>query len=394
MPFWRPSIPQIIQQVLAGFQAALSGADTALRRSNLGVTAIQVAGAIDGEYGYQDWTIDNALMPDTAIAPYSTRWGSIKGVSPKGPAAATGAANFAGGLSNIPIPVGTLLQLQPGIVFATTAGANSGGSGAVSNVAMAAVLPTTSSDGSQWNCSAGASLTLVEAIPGINGDQITVAANITNGAPPETNAAFVARYLQLFRAPPQGGDVQDYVEWALEVPGVTRAWCAPLWMGPGTVGVFVMLDVAEAAFQGLPQGSNGVATGETRATVAAGDQLTVADYLYIGRYAAKGACQPACALVYVIAPTLVPQNFTLKYVPSGQQALVEAAIAGVLLSEGAAVAINSTTGAASGGTVELGDIQAAVRAVPLCSGALVLSPTDNITTAIGQLPTLGACTWD
>lgn len=393
MSFFRPTIPQIIAQIIAGFQALLPGADLALRRSNLAVSAIQVAGALDGEYAYQDWTIDNALMPDTAIAPYSTRWGALKGATAIGPAAATGTAGFSNDLANIPIPSGTLLQLQPGIVFATTVGANTGAGGAVSGVPIQAVLPAADSDGTAWNCGAGAQLTLVQAIDGIDGSQVTVGAAITNGTAPETNAAFVARYLTLFRQPPQGGDAYDYIEWALEVPGVTRAWCAPLWMGPGTVGVFPMLDVSEAAYGGLPQGSNGVATGETRATPATGDQLAVANYLYIGRYAAKGACQSVCALVYVIAPTPVAQAFTLKYVPVGQQALVEAAIAALLLAEGAAVAINPTTAVVSGGTVSLSDIQAAVRGVPLCSGALVLAPADNIVTTIGQLPTLGTVTW-
>lgn len=392
--FWRPTVAQLIAQVKAGLQAWLPGADLALRRSNLGVSAIQVAAALDGEYAYLDWQIDNALLPDTAIAPYSNRWGGLKGATPKGPTPATGTANFANDLTDIDIPSGTLLQLQPGVVFATSADANTGGGGSVSGVPIQAVLPATDSDGSQWNCNAGAQLTLVQAIDGIDGSQVTVAANITNGTAPETNSAFVARYLQLFRAPPQGGDPFDYVEWALEVPGVTRAWCAPLWMGPGTVAVYVMLDVAEAAYGGVPQGSNGVATGETRATAATGDQLAVANYLFIGRYTAKGACRPATALVYVIAPSLVTQAFTLKYVPPGQQTLVEQAIAGVFLAEGHAVAINTTTGAVTGGAVSLSDIQAAVRGVPQCSGALVLSPTDNIATSIGQLPTLGTVTWE
>jgi uncharacterized phage protein gp47/JayE len=390
--FFRPTIRQLIAQVKAGFEANLTGADLALRRSNLGVTAIMVAGALDAEYGYQDWTIDNALMPDTAIAPYSTRWGALKGASPNPPGAATGAANFANCLPNIDIPSETLLQLQPGIVFQTSADANTGSGGAVTNVPVAAVLPSVTSDGSEWNCDAGASLTLVQAIGGIDGDSITVAADVSNGTAPETNAAFQARYLQLFRQPPQGGDLFDYVEWALEVPGVTRAWCQPLGMGPGTVVVYVMLDQAEAAFGGLPQGSNGVASGETRATPATGDQLTVANYIFIGRFAVKGAVRPVTALVYVIAPTLVPQNFILKYVPTAQQMAVAEAISNVLVTEGQAVSINFETGLTSGGTVDLGDIQAAVRAVPQCAAALVLSPTDNIITSIGQLPVLSGPT--
>jgi uncharacterized phage protein gp47/JayE len=392
--FWRPAVAQTIAQIRAAFAALIPGADAAPRRSNLGVASITIATAIDGEYAYLDWQIDNALMPDTAIAPYSNRWGSLKGANPKGPNPATGGANFADCLPNIPIDSGTQMQLQPNIVFATTAAANTGTGGTVSNVPIKAVLPAVDSDGTQWNCAAGAALTLVQGIPGINGNGITVAADITNGTAPETNEAFVARYMQLFRQPPQGGDAFDYIEWALEVPGVTRAWCAPLWMGPGTIAVYTMFDVANATENGVPQGTNGVASGETRATPATEDLLTVANWIFVGRYAVKGACRPATALVYSIAPTLVPTNFTLKYVPSAQQSAVEAAIGAVLLQEGAAAVLNTTGPLVTGGTVELADIQSAVRAVPQCSGALVLSPTDNIATSIGQLPTVGSCTFD
>lgn len=41
---------------------------------------------------------------------------------------------------------------------------------------------------------------------------------------------------------PHGGSADDYETWALEVPGVTRAWCRRNFLGPGTVGLFVMRD--------------------------------------------------------------------------------------------------------------------------------------------------------
>jgi uncharacterized phage protein gp47/JayE len=380
--FQRPTLAQIAAQITAGFQALLAGAVTALRRSNLAVTATVTAAALDGEYGYLDWIIDNALMPDTATPPYSTRWGAVKGVTPKGPVAATGSATVSGAITGTDVPLGTQLQLQPGLVFATSADATADGGGNVT-APIVAVLPTPASDGSQWNCGAGAALTMVQGIAGIPNTWASVAA-ITDGAPPESNAAFVARYLQLFRQPPQGGDQNDYIEWALELPAVTRAWCAPLQKGAGTVVVYFMEDVAESAYGGFPQGTNGVATAETRDTPAAGDQLALADFLY--------PLRPATALVYAFAPTAVPQNFTLKYVPSGEQSAVEAAIAALLFQEGAAASLNSA-GAVVGGTVELSDIQAAVRAAPNCAGALVTAPTDNIATSIGELPTLGTCTF-
>ncbi|EGK2768044.1 hypothetical protein IOR22_004881, partial [Escherichia coli] len=42
--------------------------------------------------------------------------------------------------------------------------------------------------------------------------------------------------------PPFGGNQFDYVRWAREVSGVTRAWCFPTWKGGGTVGVTFVMD--------------------------------------------------------------------------------------------------------------------------------------------------------
>jgi uncharacterized phage protein gp47/JayE len=49
-----------------------------------------------------------------------------------------------------------------------------------------------------------------------------------------------------------GGDADDYVAWALAVPGVTRAWCAPMEMGVGTVSVRFMMDDLRADNGGFP----------------------------------------------------------------------------------------------------------------------------------------------
>lgn len=70
--------------------------------------------------------------------------------------------------------------------------------------------------------------------------------------------------------------------------------------------------------------------------------------------------------------------------PAGQQPAVEAAIAATLTAEGAPDGLTP---------VYLADIEAAVRAVPSCATALVVSPTDNILVAQGDLPTLGTCTF-
>jgi uncharacterized phage protein gp47/JayE len=68
----------------------------------------------------------------------------------------------------------------------------------------------------------------------------------------ETDEELRTRVLLRIREPPMGGDKTDYVEWALRVPGVTRAWCYPLEMGMGTVSVRFMMDHLRADNGGFP----------------------------------------------------------------------------------------------------------------------------------------------
>jgi uncharacterized phage protein gp47/JayE len=75
---------------------------------------------------------------------------------------------------------------------------------------------------------------------------------LTGGTDTETDDELRARVLQRIREPPMGGDANDYVQWALQVPGVTRAWCSPLEMGMGTVTVRFLMDDLRASDDGWP----------------------------------------------------------------------------------------------------------------------------------------------
>jgi hypothetical protein len=66
---------------------------------------------------------------------------------------------------------------------------------------------------------------------------------ITGGNDEEGTEQLRARYLLRLREPPEGGADQDYEEWALEVPGVTRAWVYPHENGLGTVVVRFVRDL-------------------------------------------------------------------------------------------------------------------------------------------------------
>jgi uncharacterized phage protein gp47/JayE len=92
--------------------------------------------------------------------------------------------------------------------------------------------------------------TLNTSVPNVS--SVTVV-SLMGGTDTETDDELRARILQRIRNPPMGGDVQDYVAWALSYPGVTRAW-AEQEMGIGTMTVrFLMDDLRAPSGMPLPQ---------------------------------------------------------------------------------------------------------------------------------------------
>jgi len=87
-------------------------------------------------------------------------------------------------------------------------------------------------------------------IAGVDGQATVV--NLDGGTDAETDAELRMRVLERIQAPPMGGDKEDYVNWTLRVPGVTRAWSFPLEMGIGTVTVRFMMDDLRAGQEGFP----------------------------------------------------------------------------------------------------------------------------------------------
>ncbi len=233
MPFDRPTLGALIRTGEAGFVARIPGADLALRRSNLKVSARVFAGLLHEQYGYLDWQFVQVL-PDTAEGEYLDRWAGTFGLTRKGATKAAGLANFTG-TAGLVVPAGTVLTRPDGIQFATVASLTlTGGTGTIGVLAVAG--------GAEANLPGGTSLALVSAIPGLIGIALLDAAGTTGGTSAELDPPLRARLLQRIRNPPQGGAAHDYVAWATAVPGVTRAWALPLNRGPGTIDVTFVMD--------------------------------------------------------------------------------------------------------------------------------------------------------
>lgn len=281
MPFPRPTLTELRARAAAEINAALPGADALLRFSNLGVTGQVQAGFSHLHFGYLDWIAKQAT-PFTSDDEFLAAWAALKGLLKKPAAPAVGAAQFTG-TNGVVLASGTPIIRSDGLAYTTTADAS-----AISGTLTAPVIAA--EGGAGGNAAAGTGMKLVSAVAGLSPTGVVTTA-LAGGYDVETDDALRTRMLQAYAAGGQGGSAADYVTWALAIPVVTRAWCRPREMGPGTVVVYVALDTVRP--NGVPVGTTGVATAETRAAHATGDQLMVADALY--------PQQPAQALVYVRA---------------------------------------------------------------------------------------------
>lgn len=370
MPFARPSLTDLRTQVAQDIASAAPGSDPLLRFSNLKITGDAQAALANLHYGYLDWIAKNAV-PFTASSEFLEGWAGLIGITRKPATSASGSITFTGTTGTV-IPAGVKVVRGDGATFTTGAGATVGGGG-TAVVTATADPDTTGQTGAFGNTALNTVMTLGQAIAGVQSNGM-VSTVFGGGADLETDDALRSRMLFGYQNPPQGGDKNDYVQWALAVPGVTRAWCFPNQSGAGTVTVYTMWDVAEAAHGGFPQGTNGVATAEPRATAATGDQLAVANSLL--------NVQPVTPVVYSLAPTANPINFTISGIPVASRAAIPGAIAGVFLNDGV-----------PGGSIPLAHIWSAIAAVSGVNDFVITSPAVDITNAAGQLPTVGTLTY-
>ena len=344
--FSRPTLAQLVARAREDLLSRLA-LDDPLRRSDAEAYALVNAGSAHGLYGYLAW-IANQVIIDTAEAEFLERWAAIWGITRKPAAPATGTVSFTV-LAGAVIPSGTLVQAFDGQQYATTTDA--AGSVPTFTTPIQAVVA-----GAAGNRTIGQTLTLVSPIAGV---QATATAGLlSGGADVEEDAALRTRLLTRIRKPPQGGDADDYVGWALEVPGVTRAWCYPLALGDGTVVVRFMRD------------------NEIPSIPDAGEVATVQAYI--------DARRPVTAAVTVAAPIAAPIAFTIHLNPdtAAIRATVQAELSDLLLRE-----------AIPNGSILLSHIQ---EAISIAAGEVdhtLTVPATDVTNTGGNISTMGAISW-
>lgn len=342
----RPTLAELVTRTRADLVSRLS-ADDILRRADADVYARVLAGLAHGLYGYVDY-LANQIIYDTAEAEFLARWASIWGVTRKPAAVAAGSVTFAVAAGAV-IPSGTLLQALDGVQYQTTADATISVPSATAPVAALVAAAA-------GNRTAGQTLTLVSPVAGVQSS--ATAGDLVGGADLESDDDLRARLIDRIQQPPQGGDAHDYVTWALEVAGVTRAWCFPLELGEGTVTVrFVRDDDASL----IPD---------------AGEVAAVQAYI--------DARRPVTAAVTVVAPAAVPLAFSIAVAPNtaAVKAAVQAELSDLIARE-----------AKPGGTIYLSHIRAAISAAVGEDNYTMSAPSADVTNTAGNMTTLGTITW-
>lgn len=350
MPFARPTLSDLIDRIQADIETRLSTGKLA-PRSFLGIIATALAGAAHLLHGHIVWGI-RQLFPDTAEAEYLARWASIWGVARTAAVFATGNITVQGTNGTV-VPTGTRFKRADGVFYNTTgSGTITGGTASLPAKAVNAGLA--------GNSDAGNALSLVNSISGVNSDAVVAVGGITNGADAEGDDSLRARLLDRIQQPPHGGAAFDYVKWAKEVNGVTRAWAYPLAMGPGTVTVTFVLD------------------GETDIIPDAGKVAEVQAYID------DPSRRPVTADVTVFAPVAVPLNFTIELTPDTAEVRleVENSLRELLKRD-----------AEPGGTILISRIREAVSVASGESDNVVSVPAANVTHDAGEIATFGAITW-
>lgn len=351
MPFARPTLTEIIDRVLADIGSRVVGVESAvLRRSLLGILGRAEAGAVHQLYGYIDW-VSRQAMPDTAEAEWLERWARIWNITRKTAEFASGLVTFTGA-TGVVVPDGTTVQRQDGFQYLTQ-----GDSLLVGGTTTVSVLAAAS--GFDANTAAGAGLALLSPVAGVQSTATVAVGGIAAGEDIENDDRLLARLLGRIQNQPQGGSTADYVQWALEVPGVTRAWVYPLQMGAGTVTV---LFVTEDAPGGIIPGPLKVA--EVQAKLE--------------------ALRPVTAEVFAAAPVEDALAMTIKLQPntSANQAAVLAELQDLL-----------TRDAAPGQPILISRLREAVSIAAGEYNNQIVTPTADVAHATGHMATLGAVTF-
>ncbi len=349
MAFARPTLSQLVERIQADFISRLDLATALLRRAMVYVLSRVIAGAAHLLHGHLEY-LGRQLFPDTSEDEFLIRQAALFGVTKNAATFAKASASVTGSNGTV-IPEDTRVVSELGFEYTVDAEATIAGGTAA--IALTAVLA-----GADPTLTAAQSLSFESPIAGAD-STFSVTASTQDGSDEEDIEGLRTRFKARLASPPHGGNDEDYIAWAKEVTGVTRAWPVGNGLGPGTVLVRFARDEDASP---IPD---------------AGEVTAVQDYI--------DALAPAHATVTVAAPTGLARAFTFTMISpdtAAVRAAVEAELADLILREGE-----------PGGTLLLSAIRTAIGNAAGVEDYTLTVPAADVTHTAGQIPLMGTVTW-
>ncbi len=358
----RPTLAEIQARVFADFRAELAGDEPTLPASTEFAFVVAIAGASHLKHGRIDYAM-RQQFPDTADEEGLHHWASILGVPVQQPTKAIGDVNASGTpLTAIPIN-SELTDPNTNDLYITTAASVIGAGGDV-------VVPVEAVEtGLQGNKAIFTTLNFTTPIPNVD-SEVTVLGSfilatgviegLFGGAGLESNDLLLERVLFRLQGGKLIGKPGDWEAWALEYPGNTRAWEVVNFQGPGTMGIFFVID------------TNPVIIFPGPALIA----LVEADIT---------AKAPTASTTIALGPTGDPLNPEIIVSPDTPdiRTAVELELEDMLLREASA----------KGFTLALSKITEAISRAPGEDSNILVSPVVDQVYPVGTIPVLGTITF-
>lgn len=348
MPWSRPTPQQIRDRIAPELEALSPGADARYRRSYEAAIVKAVALASTDLHDHLDW-IAAQLRPKTAAPENLARDLDMWGVPPAPAQIAIGYVQMRGVAGKI-VPGETEMRRGDDRRYRTSADTVIG----LDGTALVPVYALTA--GASSNTAAGASLTLIAPVEGIQSQAVAGVDGLTGGSDIETPARVIQRLYARIQEPPHGGADFDYAGWVKEITGDTRVWVYPRLSGAGTVGVsFIMPD-------GTMPAPTDVARVQSHVDSAA----------------------PVTADVIVFAPVADLVAFSIKVTPDTD------AVRQAVMDELDAYLLDE---AEPGGTLPRSRLDAAISSSTGEYQHIISVPAGDVVSAPGHIARRGVITW-
>lgn len=354
MPYQTQTLSQLIQQGEQQFNHRLPN----LKRNNVVTVINRICAALSaGEHVHLDY-LAKQIIPTTADENYLIEYALYKGIARKPASKAEGLITLDVAVQ-AEIPEGTAFQhQQTGLKFFTL-------ETQTATVGKFDVKVQCDKEGNIGNLSANTPVALTSSILGVKPNATIKLMN--GGTDTESLSRLLSRLVQRVQYPPAGGAPHDYIRWANEVSGITRAWCYPRYKGGGTTGLAIVCD--------------------DRADIlpTSDDIQKVKKHIEGHKNTVTGLWEgmPAGNELFVFAPTVKTQAFTIRLVPSTSQ--LKSAVQNALISYFKTIEPEQK--------IYISHLRAIVSNVIGEVDNTVISPTEDIQLARGEIIKLGEITW-